>query len=128
MKKTIAMLLVLFVAMVLVSGCLETKSQIDQDGGDDSTPADTTPATVSGSEEDRYAKLNAEVACNLLEDPEGNAAKTITDFPDTASKYGFTAEELDALLTKYENDDAFKQKIQDEMSDMCPDVLAGLGA
>lgn len=76
------------------------------------------------TEKELYAKLNAELACQLLEAEDlSDLTQTIEDFPELVEKYNFTLEEADELKDKYENNQNFKELVLEEVKELCPEAV-----
>ena len=85
----------------------------------------STIGTEKLSEEERYAKLNAEFGCDALRSQE---EKNVLNFTGNIEiymeKYGFDVEQATSLAMKYASDVSFAQLVVNEMENFCPDVLA----
>ena len=75
------------------------------------------------SEQERYAKLSAELACDLIDNQGGDVLETLENLESYVQKYGFTVEDLESLQTKYENDVSIQKMAVEEMQELCPDSI-----
>ena len=81
------------------------------------------------TEEQRYAQLNAEFACDLMDSQNGeDALQSMQNIEVLAEKYDFTAEEFPTLKSKYETSNTFQQLVLSEMEKLCPESAAKLKA
>jgi len=91
-----------------------------------SSKSKTTGLVVSElSEKERFIKLQAELTCDLASSSEGeDALNTIDNIESYTTKYGFTADEITSLQTKYQTDISIQQSIISEMKIMCPEFFS----
>src|SRR3989344_8085269 len=69
------------------------------------------------SDEARYAKFSAELACDLVDNLEGEEIldTTLSSFEKYGDKYDFSTEEIQTLQLKYGSDLEFQKLVLEEM-------------
>jgi len=87
-------------------------------------------STLTLSEKEKYAKFEAEVACDLVDimkDADNTDANTFIQntlqvVQTNADKYGYTTADIEANKAKYENDAEFMELAKNYMLEICPEV------
>jgi len=87
-------------------------------------------STLTLSEKEKYAKFEAEVACDLVDvmknadstDANTFIQNTLQIIQTNAAKYGYTESEIEANKAKYENDAEFMELAKNYMLEICPEV------
>lgn len=84
-------------------------------------------SNIMKTEEERYAKFEADIACQMEEagmaEDEAAIMSIITGMAAIAEKHGFTQEEITTNMQKYANDINHQQLILKEVEKECPDLL-----
>lgn len=76
-------------------------------------------------EEDKVAKMQAEISCNALEmtsEETPDADALILETQKIMKKYGYNNSDLESLKPVYE-EEGFEDKVLEEMENMCPEFL-----
>jgi len=125
MNNKITIIFVLFACMVALSGCTSESDSSSDDSGSVSSVSDA-PGTGDASltERERYAKLEAELACSLIGVEEQEAMEVVlNDLVSMIEKHGFTADDIERLRKEYEGDRVLANMIIEEMKVLCPEVI-----
>lgn len=125
MNNKMTIVFVLFACMVALSGCTSESGQSQEDSSSVGSVSDA-PGTGDASLTlmERYVKFEAEFACSLMsvEGPEEMEA-VLNDLGSMIEKHGFTADDIESLKIKYEDNPALANMILEEMKIMCPEVI-----
>lgn len=129
MKKTLIVVFVVAFSIIVLSGCSQAENTndaaVDQQGTEGTADTTTENAVPSNDKKTRFAKLQAELACDLAGAESGSdVTNAMSDFPALAEKYGFTEAELNTLNAKYENDEEMKKMASDEIKKLCPELIS----
>jgi len=80
------------------------------------------------TEKQKYADFEAEFACQILGITDDTQMMSIlSGFNALASKYGFTSEQVQQNVLKYQNDLEFKQLAFNSMKEQCPAKVQAAG-
>ncbi|MEA2003568.1 MAG: hypothetical protein U9O53_01260 [archaeon] len=131
MDKKIRFISILFICLLVLSGCTseEVPFQDNSETADSSLDAGSIPDISSLTEYEKYALFEAENTCILMGTKWWDSEETEKAADDIASileKYSFSDADMELLRAEYSGDKSFESTVVKFMDILCPEYIGAL--